>query len=194
MRHHIGRTLVCVVAFFSVACREKGPPEPGDAAAEPQRADAMAAAPEAAQAAFNAIGGLAGDWTGHIGRKDTTNPAQVSFRLTAKGSAILERMIIEDPVEMVSVYHFEKGALVLSHYCAAGNHPRMVLSRGSAEGPMRFALSGAQVLDTAREVHMHSYELNPVGSDQLQIVWQTFVNGKREGQDTMFLMRRATNR
>jgi len=59
---------------------------------------------------------------------------------------------------------------------------------------MRFALSGAQVLDTAREVHMHSYELNPVGSDQLQIVWQTFVNGKREGQDTMFLMRRATNR
>src|SRR6478736_10069180 len=46
-------------------------------------------------------------------------------KVTAGGSAVHETHFPGQPMEMVSVYHLDKGDLVMTHYCVLGNQPRM---------------------------------------------------------------------
>jgi hypothetical protein len=48
----------------------------------------------------------------------------VKYHLTGKGSALIEEFIGDPP--MTSVYHLDGDNLRLTHYCNAGNQPRMV--------------------------------------------------------------------
>jgi hypothetical protein len=141
-------------------------------------------------AGFDRLKALAGEWEGTIGRSDSRQPAAVSFFVTAKGTAVVERMIIEDPVEMLSVYYLETGRLVMTHHCAAGNRPRMVLAHPGRGTGMHFALADDSKLDVSHDIHMHSREI-VVAGDQLLMVWETYVNGRSESRDTMFLKRRG---
>jgi hypothetical protein len=89
---------------------------------------------QAAQTSFNQIKSLAGNWEGTL----TTVPAavaganygkhlQVSLRVTSSGNAVLHEMKVpgapDDPITMLYV---NGNRLFLSHYCDAGNRPRMV--------------------------------------------------------------------
>jgi hypothetical protein len=84
--------------------------------------------------AFGQIKSLAGTWEGTL----TTVPAavagasqgkqlQVSLRVTSSGNAVLHEMKVpgapDDPITMLYV---NGNRLFLSHYCDAGNRPRMV--------------------------------------------------------------------
>jgi hypothetical protein len=48
----------------------------------------------------------------------------IQYRLTGKGSALIEEFIGDPP--MSSVYHLDGEDLRLTHYCNAGNQPRMI--------------------------------------------------------------------
>ncbi len=143
---------------------------------------------EASRSSFERLKSLSSEWVGTVGRS-TASPAQVTFFVTGKGTAIVERMIIEDPVEMVSVYFLERGRLVMAHFCAAGNQPRMVLAQSARPG-MLFALAGDRKFDVSRDTHMHSREVIQRG-EELLMVWETYINGRSESRDTMFLKRRG---
>lgn len=88
----------------------------------------------AAERSFDQIKSLAGTWEGTL----TTVPAaaaggyqgkhlQVSLRVTSSGNAVLHEMKVpgapDDPITMLYV---NGNRLFLSHYCDAGNRPRMV--------------------------------------------------------------------
>lgn len=47
----------------------------------------------------------------------------IEYRLTGKGSALIEEFVGDPP--MTSVYHLDGNELRLTHYCNAGNQPRM---------------------------------------------------------------------
>jgi hypothetical protein len=96
---------------------------------------------QAAQTSFDQIKSLAGTWEGTL----TTVPAavaganqgkqlQVSLRVTSSGNAVLHEMKVpgapDDPITMLYV---NGNRLFLSHYCDAGNRPRMVAT-ASADG------------------------------------------------------------
>lgn len=55
------------------------------------------------------------------------------YKPTAAGSAVQEVMFPGTEYEMVNLYHMDGGDLVVTHYCAAGNQPRMV-ARGAEVG------------------------------------------------------------
>ena len=78
----------------------------------------MAAA--ASQQSFDAMKQLNGNWEGKIDGK----PLLVSFKVTAGGSALMSEIhgMGED---MVSMFHPDGERLLMTHYCAAGNQPRM---------------------------------------------------------------------
>jgi hypothetical protein len=80
----------------------------------------------AAQKSFDQLKSLTGAWEG----KDAEGkPVSVSFRDTAGGSALMSEIHGHGPENMVSMIHLDgPNRLMLTHYCGAGNQPRMVSS------------------------------------------------------------------
>jgi hypothetical protein len=75
-----------------------------------------------AQKSFNQLKSLAGSWQGTFDGK----PMQISVRVTSMGNALMHEMKMDgradDPITMLYV---DGDRLLLTHYCDAGNRPRM---------------------------------------------------------------------
>jgi hypothetical protein len=69
-------------------------------------------------AAFERLKSLVGTWEGV--EKGSKRPTAATYTLTGGGRVLLEVM-----GGMSTAYHLDKGALVLTHFCGAGNQPRM---------------------------------------------------------------------
>ncbi|HEY6337005.1 MAG TPA: hypothetical protein VIW68_00785 [Candidatus Sulfotelmatobacter sp.] len=98
------------------------------------------------QKSFDLLKTLAGSWQGPV----TTDPpqsemgngasTQVSLRVTSRGNALVHEMkeagASDDPTKYdhpVTMFYLDGGRLLLTHYCDAGNRPRMT-ARMSADG------------------------------------------------------------
>jgi hypothetical protein len=99
-----------------------------------------------AQKSFDSLKALAGTWEGHA----TTVPPmadmgsnanmQVTLRVTSRGNALVHEMkaagTADDPTRYdhpVTMLYLDGDRLLLTHYCDAGNRPRMV-ARSSPDG------------------------------------------------------------
>ncbi len=91
------------------------------------------------QKAFEKLKTIAGTWEAHL----TTVPqepsvegklAQVSLRVTSMGNALMHEMRVDgrqdDPITML---YLDSDRLLLTHYCDAGNRPRMT-GKSSPDG------------------------------------------------------------
>jgi hypothetical protein len=96
-------------------------------------------APSEAQLAFDKLKTVAGTWEGEV----TTFPsepsidhqaAQFSMRVTSRGNALVHELTIPGiPDHPVTMFYVEDERLTLTHYCDAGNRPRMA-GKASADG------------------------------------------------------------
>ena len=77
---------------------------------------------------FEALKGLEGEWRG----KDALgHQAESRYRVTSGGSALFSELVepnhqaqsLED--DMITMIHLDGDRLLLTHYCGAGNQPRM---------------------------------------------------------------------
>ena len=99
-----------------------------------------------AQHSFTALKALAGSWEGRV----TTFPpmedmgnmtnVEVTLRVTSRGNALVHEMQApgkpDDPTRydhLVTMLYLDGDRLLLTHYCDAGNRPRMV-ARNSRDG------------------------------------------------------------
>jgi len=103
-------------------------------------------APSEAQKTFTQLKNLAGTWEGSVTvtppqpDMDTGKPVHISLRETSRGNALVHEMQeagtpldakrYDHPVTMLYV---DGDRLLLTHYCDAGNRPRMV-ARTSPDG------------------------------------------------------------
>ena len=109
--------------------------------------------------AFNAIKSLQGDWRGPAAMKGMP-PSRSVFRVTAGGSAVEETIFPGSPMEMISVYHMDKGDLLMTHYCALGNQPRMKLNaKKSSPRELVFDFDGGTNFNPRRDKHMRTLTL-----------------------------------
>ena len=110
-------------------------------------------------AAFASLKKLQGEWRGPAMQKGMP-PAHSIFRVTAAGSAVQETNLPGSKMEMLSIYHMDKGRLLMTHYCALGNQPRMKLNtRKSTASELVFDFDGGTNLNPRRDLHMHSLTL-----------------------------------
>lgn len=141
---------------------------------------AGAAVAETPKDGFETLKSLAGEWVDEDGSLGPQGKVVVTYKVTAGGSAVVETLFPGDEHEMVSVYTLEKDNVVMSHFCAMGNQPRMRAS--SFDGKrLNFAFDGGLNLDPAKDMHMHQGHVEFLGPNQVHSEWQTFV-GEQPGE------------
>jgi hypothetical protein len=139
---------------------------------------APADAPDGA-AAFERLKGLVGVWevTQPAGKKAT-----VRYELTAGGSALFEHYSDSSMGagnEMITLYHLDSGRLLLTHYCMAGNQPRMLLKRfDAATGELDFDFLDATGLKSEDDGHMRRAHFRLVDPNRFESRWEFVENGK----------------
>jgi hypothetical protein len=78
-------------------------------------------AQSSAQKSFDTLKSLAGTWQATYEGK----PMQATLRVTSNGNAILHEMKGEGPDNPITMFYLDGDRLLLTHYCDAGNRPRM---------------------------------------------------------------------
>jgi hypothetical protein len=130
----------------------------------------------AATALFETIKALEGTWNGHStkGWEGTQ-----TFTVMARGSAVMEvSEFPDDPTHnMVTVYHLDGERLMLTHYCAARNQPRLVASRRAADGAVLFEFMDGTNMASRDVGHMDSAEYRFVDADHFTSRWTWYQDG-----------------
>ena len=160
------------------------------AASGADAADTGAKAKLDGKAALERLKQLAGEWRGHVTTPDGPE-ASVVYGVTAGGSTVTERLFPGTAHEMFTLYHLDGGELVLTHYCAMGNQPRMRLVQATGTDPLelKFDFAGGANVDPAKDAHMHAGRIVLRGADRLEAEWAVYDKGKQAGANKFFLER-----
>lgn len=130
---------------------------------------------------FQAIKALAGDWQGTYEWIGTTRKGEMNARyyLTGNGSAVVEDLISNGTPSMTTVYHLDGADLRATHYCAAGNQPRLKATSGEADKKsVKFHMIDITNLAKPEAGHVKDLELKLTSANQLTILFTFFGAGK----------------
>jgi hypothetical protein len=142
------------------------------------------------QTAFNRLKGLAGEWQAAMpGQKE---PVTVTYRVTSGGNVVMETIMPNTGHEMVTLYHLDSGRLVLTHYCALGNQPKMALvPKRSTPEDLVFDFVGGSNVKPKKDPHMHALRLRFENPDRMIAEWDFFKGGKKESTEKFVLSRKV---
>jgi len=82
-----------------------------------------------ASADWEKLKSLVGSWQG----TNDGHPVSVTYALVSNGTALMENLDGGHDAEMITMYTPDGAALLATHYCSAGNQPRM-RAKASADG------------------------------------------------------------
>jgi hypothetical protein len=126
-----------------------------------------------AAAAFAKLAALAGEW------KTSDGKAVLTYEVVAGGTAVLERETGEGRPPMLTLYHRDGDRLLLTHYCMAGNQPRMAArSFDTAAGELVFDFIDATNLSHPDAGHMRTVKIRFLDADHIESEWQFYENRK----------------
>lgn len=146
--------------------------------AAPARADD--AAKVTAKSAFKKIKSLAGEWSAESKGEHLAGPTKVTYKVTAAGSAVLQTQFPGSGHEMVTVYHLDGDDLKATHYCAAGNQPRMKLDKkASTPDTLVFVFDGGTNFDPDTDMHIHALKTEFKDGNHVKEEWDAFADGKK---------------
>jgi hypothetical protein len=120
---------------------------------------------------------LVGTWVATDAAGKPTEQVVSVFKLTGGGSAVHETIFPGTPHEMVTLYHLDGKDLVMTHYCAAGNQPKMKAVAGK-ENQIKFEFAGGTNLDPAKDMHMHEGSITFFDDGRIEWSWQGWSGGK----------------
>jgi hypothetical protein len=158
---------------------------------EVQSGEACCAGKAAAgAAALEAIKQLAGTWVqvGEDGKP--TERVMTRFRVTSGGSAVEETILPGTEHEMVSMYHLDGDALMMTHYCAMGNQPRMKAEPSGDPKKIVLKFAGATNLKSENDMHMHEGTITLLEPNRMKAEWAVFDGGKNTATHTFDVVRR----
>lgn len=136
-------------------------------------ATTMAMAASDAQQSFDKLKSLAGTWEG---KTTGGQMAEVSFRVTGNGSAMMSEIKSED--DMITMFHLDGNRLLMTHYCGAGNQPRMQGTVSPDGKTFAFDFLDATNLAGPQAGHMHRAVFTIVDADHHTEEWTWTADGK----------------
>lgn len=140
--------------------------------------DAPAARPAPTNPVFEQLKQMVGTWVEADAAGNPTDKVVSIVKLTAGGSAVHETLFPGQPMEMISIYTQDKGDVVMTHYCAIGNQPRMKAQPGKKPNQIRWVFTGGSNLDPGKDMHMHGATVTILDADHIVVQGEGWVNGK----------------
>ena len=145
----------------------------------------LAFAASEAQNTFDALKALDGNWEGKNKQGQTL---KVSFRLTAGGSALLSEIHGPGSHDMITMFHLDGDRLLMTHYCGAGNQPRMRATLSPDGKSVVFDFIDATNLLSPEAGHMHHVLFAMPDANHHTEEW-TFLDHGKEMKETFALER-----
>jgi hypothetical protein len=166
-----------------------------NAGATAGRAKVAGAASPATVAMMDRIKGLAGEWESENPEKPGEWRVASVFAVSSGGNIVREIMMPGSSYEMTNTYHLDGDSIVVTHYCAIGNQPRMrAVANDGHNHPanqMHFQFDSVTNFAGGDQTYMGDLTLNFEGSDNLTTVWRSYQHGKMaEDSHATFHLRR----
>jgi hypothetical protein len=132
-----------------------------------------------AQKSFEKLKTLAGSWEGTLEGK----PLQVSLRVTSMGNALMHEMTgAGRPDDPISLFHLDGDRLLMTHYCDAGNQPRLVATISPDGKTITFNFLEATNLLSSQMGHMQRVVFDLIDPDHHTEKWEfAMADGKQMG-------------
>lgn len=140
-----------------------------------------------AAASFEKLKSLAGEWqgAGADGKMRT-----VTYQLLSGGTAVMETMTPTDEPSMVTIYYLDGDQLLLTHFCSAGNQPRLRAAPPAGEiKKLDFDFLDATNLAQPTAGHIHRLRLAFQDQHHLAQTW-TWREAEKGMVDTFNLTRK----
>jgi hypothetical protein len=139
-----------------------------------------------AEAAFERLKSLVGTW--ETVEKASRRSGVATYTLTGGGKVVIEMM-----GGMATAYHLDKGTLILTHYCGAGNQPRMRAKTVDNDGRR----IGFEMFDITNHPSPDSYyssalDVRFAGDGTAELAYRGMTAG-RESTQTFQLMKRVSS-
>src|SRR6266436_2121222 len=145
----------------------------------------LALAESGAKQTFDSLKALEGTWEG---KNNQGQSLKVTFRETAGGSALLSEIHGMVPENMVSMIHMDGDRLRMTHYCGAGNQPRMKASLAPDGKSVSFDFIDATNLSSLDAGHMQHVVFAMPDADHHTEEW-TFLDHGKEMKELFTLQR-----
>ena len=142
-----------------------------------------AAAQSDAQKSFDKLKTLVGTWEGKTAQGQSQ---QVIFRMTGNGSALMSEIVGED---MITMFHLDGNRLLMTHYCGAGNQPRMVGTLSPDGKEVRFEFLDATNLASPQAGYMKHVVFSLPDAQHHVEEW-TFAEDGKEVREVFNLQRK----
>jgi hypothetical protein len=148
------------------------------AQSEPQKPEAQKSD---AQKSFDKMKTLAGSWEGVLsgtGSDLDGKTMHVSLRVTSMGNALLHEMtgLPGRPDDPITMFYLDGDRLMLTHYCDAGNRPRMA-GKTSPDGKT-VDFEFVDVAGSTQYGHMHHAMFTALDANHHSEEW-TFMEGDK---------------
>jgi hypothetical protein len=136
-----------------------------------------AAAQSGPQKPFDTMKSLTGAWQG---KNSQGEPVEVSYRVTSGGVLMseIQTAMKGHEEDMISMIHMDGGRLLLTHYCAAGNQPRMQASASPDGKTITFDFLDATNLASPDAGHMHRVAFTFIDANHHTEEWRFVDHGK----------------
>ena len=174
MKNHASSTLIVLLAAATL-CAPLGV--------------AWAADVSPAEQTFERFKALEGNW-----KAASTQgwEGDISYRVLAGGSAVLQVSQIDPHAgsAMATLYHLDGDRLMLTHYCIAGNQPRLVASDFAADGSgATFSFLDSTNLTSRDQGHMDSAVFSWIDDDHYSSRWTWYQDGEETWMEEIQLER-----
>ena len=81
---------------------------------------------------------------------------------------------------MFSLYHGDGDNILMTHYCAMGNQPRMKLAETGAPNVLKFVYFDGTSMKSVKDPHMHQLTMTLVEKNIIIPEWVFFAGGEKQ--------------
>jgi hypothetical protein len=124
-------------------------------------------------AGLDQLKNLAGNWEG----QEEGKVVHATYKIISANTAVMETLNPPDEPEMVTVFYPDGSHLMMTHYCATGNQPRMRAAAANGK-EIEFRFVDATNLASSADGHMVGLVIQFDDADHITEKWTWRQNGQ----------------